>query len=359
MKLILSIIMALALVPAWAQGLRQQYKRVLTDPETYVCYRTTEKMNIDGKLNEGAWKKAASTCEFVDISGEGFAKPKFKTTAKMLWDDEYLYVGAELEEPNITAYLTQRDTIIYYDNDFEVFINTTNNGVNYFEIETNARGVVFDLMLDKSYRSEGNFIWQWDCPGLKLKTNLNGTLNKSSDTDKGWTVEMAIPWKAVAVSFDHPLKAGNVWRINFSRVEWLKGGKNVPGNEENWVWSPTGEINMHMPDRWGYLLFSDNVVGKGVTEFKYPYNKEIYKLLWAMFYAEKDYFSKNASFMRLVESFGITDADRVGIPADAKISVEATDNLFRIEITDPANNHRYVVDHDGHFQLLPIVKSDN
>ena len=356
MKFILSILLLCVAMPGWSQGLREKYKRVLTDPETYVCYRTTDKMKIDGKLTEAAWSKAASTCEFVDISGEGFAKPKYKTTAKMLWDDEYLYVGAVLEEPNVIARLCQRDTIIYYDNDFEVFLNPTNNGLDYFEIETNARGVIFDLMLDKAYRSNGNFIWQWDCPGLKSASFVKGTLNNPNDVDEGWSVEMAIPWRAVAVSFDNPLKAGNVWRINFSRVEWLKGGKNVPGNEENWVWSPTGEINMHMPDRWGYLLFSDLMVGKGTTEFKYPYNTDIYKLLWSIFYAEKDYYSKNYRYMPYLEMLGMTDADRKGVPGEARISVEATDNLFRIEITDPANNHSYSVDHDGHFMLEPIIK---
>lgn len=86
----------------------------------------------------------------------------------MLWDDEYLYIGAMLQEDDIKARLTQRDTIIYYDNDFEVFIDPDWDGHNYFEIETNARGVIFDLMLDRPYRSGGNFMVQWDCPGLKL-----------------------------------------------------------------------------------------------------------------------------------------------------------------------------------------------
>jgi hypothetical protein len=44
-------------------------------------------------------------------------------------------------------------------------------------------------------------------------------------------------------------KIGTEWRIDFSRVEWLKKP------EENWVWSPQGVINMHVPDRWGYLEF--------------------------------------------------------------------------------------------------------
>lgn len=91
--------------PAMAQSLFEQYERFLTEPRTYVCYRPDGKLKIDGKLNESSWKKAAPTAPFVDISGEGFPTPKYETTAKMLWDDEYLYVGAVLQEEDIKAVL--------------------------------------------------------------------------------------------------------------------------------------------------------------------------------------------------------------------------------------------------------------
>jgi hypothetical protein len=248
----------------WGQGLYEKYERMLTLPEGYVCYRVDGKIKVDGKLNEADWQKAQSTSSFVDISGEGFAKPCYDTSAKMLWDDNYLYVGAVLQEDDIKAKLSQRDTIIYYDNDFEVFLDPDGDGQNYFEIETNAKGVIFDLMLDKPYRSGGNFMIQWDCPGLQLAIHREGTLNKSKDKDKQWSVEMAIPHKALTVNFSNPDQAGNCWRINFSRVQWLKPGQR----EENWVWMPTGRIDMHMPDRWGFLYLSDRVVGKGTDPFK-------------------------------------------------------------------------------------------
>ena len=221
-KLIYTLLLLLVTFPAMAQSLFEQYERFLTEPRTYVCYRPDGKLKIDGKLNESSWKKATPTAPFVDISGEGFPTPKYETIAKMLWDDEYLYVGAVLQEEDIKARLTQRDTIIYYDNDFEVFIDPDSDGHNYFEIETNARGVIFDLMLDKPYRSGGNFMVQWDCPGLKTAIHCEGTLNKSKDKDKYWSVEMAIPHQALTMNFNNPLKAGNTWRINFSRVQWLK-----------------------------------------------------------------------------------------------------------------------------------------
>ena len=110
----------------------ETYERYLVQPRSYVAYRTEGALKIDGKLDESSWQKAKETEAFEDISGAGFAEPKYKTTAKMLWDDDFLYVGAILEEPNIDAKLTQRDTIIYYDNDFEVFIDPDSDGHNYF-----------------------------------------------------------------------------------------------------------------------------------------------------------------------------------------------------------------------------------
>ena len=334
-----------------AQGLFEKHQRVLTLPEGYVCYRTTETMKIDGKLKENAWNLAQPTKSFVDISGEGFAKPIYDTKAKMLWDDNYLYVSAVLEEKDVIARLTQRDTIIYHDNDFEVFIDPDGDGHHYFEIENNAREVVFDLMLDRPYRCGGNFMIQWDCPGLKLAVDIKGTLNKSKDTDKQWSVEMAIPHKALTINFTNPLKAGNYWRINFSRVQWLKKG----GPEENWVWQPTGRIDMHMPDRWGFLYFSDKNVGQGSDEFKYPYNMAAYKLLWAMFYEQHAYHGKNNNYIRTVENFFLTDAEYKGLPADAKIEVEATAHTYLMSIALPSEGVCYTLTHEGRFQVQKIA----
>jgi len=87
---------------------------------------------------------------------------------------------------------------------------------------------------------------------VRLKVHVDGKINNAKRVDKGWTVEWAIPFASLAIGFDSPTKF-NPWRINFSRVEWLK----KDGPEENWVWNPTGAVNMHMPDQWGYLRFVD------------------------------------------------------------------------------------------------------
>jgi len=189
--------------------------------------------------------------------------PRFDTRAQILWDDRFLYVGAELAEPNVRAALTTRDSIVFHDNDFEVFIDPEGDGREYFEIEINARNTVFDLLLERSYRDGGPARHEWDVQALRTAVLVDGTLNEPADVDRGWTVEMAIPWDALSQppGRGKPPAPGDGWRMNFSRVQWpdrLEGGAPQlvgKGMEDNWVWSPMGEVDMHIPQRWGFVEF--------------------------------------------------------------------------------------------------------
>jgi len=222
-------------------------------PLTYTCLRATALIHIDGKLDDPAWQAAPWTAEFVDIEGEGRPRPKYRTRVKMLWDDRYLYIAAELEEPEVKATLTQRDSVIFKDNDFEVFIKPLPQSDSYYEFEINALNTGWDLFLPKPYNVGGQADNDWDIAGLRTAVAVQGSLNLPGDTDRGWTVEIAYPLTAFASRQPvPPPRPGTVWRINFSRVEWTKGQPK----EDNWVWSPQGLIDMHVPARWGYLLFS-------------------------------------------------------------------------------------------------------
>lgn len=221
-------------------------------PKTYDCNRVSKPLVIDGRLDDGAWKAAAWTNDFVDIEGDAKPKPRYRTRMKMLWDKDYLYVGAELEEPETKAKLSEHDSVIFHDNDFELFLKPPTGQPGYFEFEINALNTSWDLYLNKPYSQNGKADNSWDIPGLKTAVALQGTLNHASDTDKGWTVEIAIPWAAFASRLPVTVPAaGTEWRANFSRVEWKAGQTK----EDNWVWSPQGVVNMHVPERWGYLRF--------------------------------------------------------------------------------------------------------
>ena len=116
----------------------------------------------------------------------------------MLWDDEYFYIGALLEEPHVWGTLTKHDAVIFHDNDFEIFIDPDGDNHEYYEIEINALNTEWDLFLTKPYRDGGPAINAWEIPGLKTAVHVEGTLNDPRDKDTSWSVEFAFPWKALA-----------------------------------------------------------------------------------------------------------------------------------------------------------------
>ncbi len=241
----------------------------LDHPNGYVCYRASHPLSMNGKLDDPAWKNAPWTEYFVDIEGDKKPLPRYKTRAKMLWDDTYLYIGAELEEPHVWGTLTQHDSVIFQDNDFEIFIDPDGDNHEYYEIEINALNTEWDLRLVKPYRNGGPALNEWEIPGYKSAVHINGTINNPADIDKGWTVELALPWKVLKEYANRPSPPhdGDQWRINFSRVEWLVdiidgNYVKVPNKpEDNWVWSPQGYIDMHRPETYGYIQFSTAAPG--------------------------------------------------------------------------------------------------
>jgi hypothetical protein len=230
-------------------------------PHHYDCHQT-QGIVVDGKLDDAAWQKAPWSEPFVDIEGAAKPAPRFRTRMKMLWDDTYLYIGADIVEPDVWATLTQHDSVIFKDNDFEVFLNPSGDSRNYFEFEINALNTSWDLFLAKPYREGGHADNGWEIPGLKSAVFVDGTINRTGDKDRGWQVELALPWSAFQErsGFGRP-KSGDQWRINFSRVEWKTAAAGrftydkLPGREDNWVWSPQGVVDMHRPDKWGYVRF--------------------------------------------------------------------------------------------------------
>ena len=234
------------------------------EPEMYLCVRVAEPPEIDGRLDDAAWKEAAWTADFVDIEGALKPRPHHRTRVKMVWDARHLYIGAELEEPHVWATLETRDSVIYHDNDFELFVDPDANTHHYFELEINAFGTEWDLLLEKPYRDGGPARTKWTMHGLASAVYVDGTINDPADVDGGWSVELAVPWSALARATPQP---GERWRMNFSRVQWRtrvkKGGyekvvdRSLPVWEQadNWVWSPQGLVSMHYPEQWGIVQF--------------------------------------------------------------------------------------------------------
>jgi len=312
-------------------------------PRSYICYKTEKPLMTDGKLIEASWQSARWTEDFTDIEGNNKPVPRFRTRVKMLWDDDFLYIAAELEEPDIRGSLTMRDTVIFYDNDFEIFIDPDGDTREYYEIEMNALNTIWDLFLTGPYRDgdDGKAITSWDIRGLRTGVDIQGTLNKPGDTDKCWTLEVALPWqvlKECAANGSKP-KNGDQWRFNFSRVEWApeiihgryqnkinpETGKSCP--ENNWVWSPQGMINIHYPEMWGFVQFSERFAGTAKEKFVFNQDENVKWALRQIYYHEKLFFEKHKRFTASFKELGIKP---VVIKGYLPPVIQSTQNLFEV-----------------------------
>lgn len=331
-------------------------------PRTYVSYRAPSRINVDGKLDEPAWVAAAWTDAFMDIEGAGPPQPRFRTRAKMIWDDDYFYVGAEMEEPDLWGTLKERDSVIFHDNDFEVFIDPDGDTHAYYELEVNALGTPWDLMLIKPYRDGGPAIHAWDIAGLEVGVDLRGTINRPGDRDDGWTVELAMPWKILkeAAPEHRSPRPGDRWRVNFSRVEWqmgvaegryakrLKPGTKDPWPENNWVWSPQGVINMHVPERWGYVQFSGKSAGSGTDSFIEDPNERVKWALRRLYYRQRDLRAAHGGYAATLDALNLSDVRVEGL--EFRPVIQATPTRYEISANgfDGAVVH---IDQDGRVWL--------
>jgi len=342
-----------------AQNSFQGLEALFTTPKNYVVQHTSEVLKIDGNLEENAWRKAAWTTNFMDIEGEQKPLPTLQTQVKMLWDDSTLFIAAKMQEPQVWATQMHHDDIIFKDNDFEVFIDPNNSTHQYFEIEVNALNKIFDLFLPKPYRNGGDALISWDLAGLKSAVQIEGTLNHPQDQDKGWTVEMAIPMKSLRIGYPfHTPEEGTIWRINFSHVEWdtkIINGKNsklkdAAGNnlpEHNWVWSPQGVINMHYPERWGYLQFSR----KENPVFKLPYSELQKQYLWLIYYRQKQHLDKSGKYATDLSELKINPKQNIE-GQENQLEMQATGRQFTATVADAAGRSILIND-EGLIQYKP------
>jgi hypothetical protein len=252
----------------------------------YKAHRNKQRLAIDGKLDENSWQSTLRSPRFRDLVHG--TDTHFDTRAAVLWDDQFLYIGYWIEEPNVSATLTKRDAPIYQDNDVELFIAGRDG---YYEFEINAYGTIYEVLFFwkdsfqrdgygklpefdltrsgarpfngvgyKSHpRGERIGFWNWDYPGLQKAVHIDGTLNNDSDLDGGWTVELALPWSGLEIlaradGRSLPPKQGDVWRMDFSRFNTYKAPR--PSKDSGgWAWSPHGVWDSHVPECFTYVEF--------------------------------------------------------------------------------------------------------
>ncbi len=211
----------------------------------YRVVRARPAPTIDGVLDEAAWARAAPVTLVNSLDG---SPGRVRTTARLLWDDRYLYVSFDCEDPDVWGTFTQHDDPLYTQDAVEIFIDADGDGRTYNEIEVSPRNVVFDAYFPE--RRQGEDL-SWDSQALTAVT-VQGTLNDASDTDQGWRVEMRIPIDRLAAVPHVPPRPGDRWRFNLYRLK-VHGRKQTEGQ----AFSPPRVGDFHALDRFGWLVFEE------------------------------------------------------------------------------------------------------
>jgi hypothetical protein len=284
------------------------------EPLSYTCFMVQDTIRIDGKLDDKDWLASPWTADFVDIEGSLKPLPSKQTRVKMLYNKIGLYIAAELQEDHIWANVTQRDDIVFFDNDFEIFIDPDGDTHDYYELEINALGTLWDLFITAPYYRVKDWpaLYSWDARNIQYAIDIDGTINNPNDTDKKWTLEMLIPWSDIKdqAHMDCPPKPGDQWRMNFSRVQWqtdIIDGKYVKKQgvpESNWVWSPQGLIAMHYPERWGYVKFERRAEGAH-RDIDYFPKEKAGEFLRQLFYKQKQYWFDHQKYAKTLKQLGV------------------------------------------------------
>jgi hypothetical protein len=224
----------------------------------------------------------------------------YNTQAAVLWNKDFLYIGFWIEEPFVKATQTERDSIVFLENDVEVFID---GGDCYYELEINALNTVyevffiwrdayqkgsrfdvpeFDVYSEKAVtfggdydRSGASFWWgrhprglrwaflDWDMPGLQTAVMIDGKINDDSVVDKGWQVEIAIPWKGMtwlAGERSLPPKEGDTWRLFFGRFQKMNTSGIDIEPHPAWAWNKHGVYDTHLPECFTHVHFTEELL---------------------------------------------------------------------------------------------------
>jgi hypothetical protein len=217
-------------------------------PPTVMAARA-EGLRVDGRLDEASWQSTTPTRAFVStVDG---SPAELRAEAKLLWDDQNLYVGFDVRDTYLRNTLTGRDAHLWEQDAVEIMVDPDGDGRNYYELQVSPTGEVFDTRYD-SRRVPGPIGHaDWNA-ALTARVAIGGTANDDAD-DVGYTVEIAIPWSAFADAEGAPLAApapGSSWRMNFYAMDTMRSGSRSAG------WSATHERDFHVPARFGRVTFA-------------------------------------------------------------------------------------------------------
>jgi uncharacterized repeat protein (TIGR03806 family) len=194
-------------------------------PTAFECRFTDTPVTIDGAADEAAWKAAEVIDAFhLPWLGDKARMARSETVAKLLWDREYLYFFADMDDGDLFADVKEHDGDLWKNDVFELFLRPDAEKTGYYEFQVSAAGTKFDAFYPKYHldtigpdSKKGTF-------HIDAKVKLRGTLNKRDDTDEGWSVEGRIPWTDFSRTGGRPV-VGEAWKLNLCRFDYHKGWK--------------------------------------------------------------------------------------------------------------------------------------
>jgi hypothetical protein len=204
-------------------------------------HRAPGPIEVDGVLSEAAWDRAERAGPFVR-STDG-KRAAAATEARLLWDDDALYVAFQCEDADVSTPFARDDQPLYTSNVVEIFLNPSGDLAHYVEIEVAPSNALFDASFT-GRRAGMDLAWS---SRARHAVHVDGTLNDPSDKDRGWTVELAIPFASLPGA-PRP-RRGDQWRFNLYRL------RQPPG--EGQAYSPPMVGDFHAVDRFATLRFDD------------------------------------------------------------------------------------------------------
>lgn len=218
------------------------------DVPEYTVLRTTEKIVLDGILDEADWSAVKPAGEFVFPWWEEGKKEQ--TEVKMLWDDTFLYAAFKCEDKHIWAEYYDTNSNTCLDDCVEIFWNPDPEASDMYNMfEMNCIGNVLSV-----YNNFKRSIKERESRILvpHMAQTIQGTVNNDGDEDTGWILEIAIRFSDYPeLSGDTAPVDGDIWRVGLNRC----GGKT---NEQFSQWSPsqTPKPSFHAPKDFGKIIFS-------------------------------------------------------------------------------------------------------
>jgi hypothetical protein len=249
--------------------------------KTYECRKTSAPIRVDGRLDEKSWNEAHWSEPFGLIHN-GASTP-LETRVALLWDKEYLYAAYKVQDPDIRGTMTGfNDHVYFQDEDVELFFEGQGYyyelGINHINTSYQIRWTWVEPLVKEQRFEELEELFKapdylyyvardgekigrhadlnYQLPGLRHAVFIDGSVNCPDVKDNGWTVEIALPWSGlqhIAGVGVLPPRAGDIFRMTAYRAHHDRINHSAKG----WTWSVMGNDNIHIPERWNRVVFTD------------------------------------------------------------------------------------------------------